>query len=119
MQRKRGTEFFDNSISVYLIVVFILVFGIMSCAKKESGTNDESYYTEERYYNSETEDVVLEDQKKYSMKRYVGTESTLRDAPECFGLDNFLYNYNEKLYKLWYIIEGGYYDKKRKKGSRI
>ena len=51
MQRKRGTEFFDNSISVYLIVVFILVFGIMSCAKKESGTNDESYYTEERYYN--------------------------------------------------------------------
>lgn len=95
MQRKRGTEFFDNSISVYLIVVFILVFGIMSCAKKESGTNDESYYTEERYYNSETEDVILEDQKKYSMKRYVGTESTLRDAPECFGLDNFLYNYNE------------------------
>ena len=48
MQRKRGTEFFDNSISVYLIVVFILVFGIMSCAKKESGTNDESYYTEEK-----------------------------------------------------------------------
>lgn len=22
-------------------------------------------------------------------------KSTLRDAPECFGLDNFLYNYNK------------------------
>ena len=40
------------------------------------------------------------------------------DKSEIFS-DFILYNYNEKLYKLWYIIEGGYYDKKRKKGSRI
>lgn len=73
------------------LTVVCLFLVITTCGGNKDNVESEAYYTEKICdYNSETEE-----QKNYSMKRYVGTESTLSDAPECFGLDNFLYNYNE------------------------
>lgn len=85
-----------NLINGWGIIIVFIVCGIASCAgNNESETGKTAYDTEVSYYDSETEEKLIEDQKIYSMKRYVGTKSTLRDAPECFGLDNFLYNYNK------------------------
>lgn len=87
---KRNNSLHVKKLTIGLAVASLFLVIIAYGANKDS-VEREKHYTEKICdYNSETEK-----QKHYSMKRYVGTESTLRDAPECFGLENFLYNYNE------------------------
>ena len=93
--RKNGKIVGNKQIKFGLIMVLFLVFGVVSCTEKGARLDEKSCYTEESCDSSEAEENLTEVHRNYSMKRYVGEKSTLRDAPECFGLDNFLYNYNK------------------------
>lgn len=83
-----------------IIIILLIIWAISHLFKGEENSELEEINVvneseEINVINESEESESSHNNAAYSMKRHVGEDSKLRDAPECFGIDNFLYNYEE------------------------